>query len=274
MNVRQDGHVEPPAAGPAPVVDAVERAAEFGCYAASLLAEMDRLFGEPDEMWTAQGAVRCRPTTAGPGSEDRQRHRDGRREDDKPHEFRNSADGLAADSNYYLPGSLPSYDELVELTRTDPDTAYYWSGLDARGVSVGPDGSRIAERLAGAANGTTLKMLLERNGMQPIPGWNKFDPELVRFWHDAARAYADNCTGTVTAVVGCDVRPDNIWQTVEVPRLTDNPNVTKIVQIDPDSRLTTVIFERYIEECSWWDPAAVVEPGRMIDCVETPSGQE
>ncbi|KZS62763.1 MAG: hypothetical protein K2X56_19950 [Mycobacterium pseudokansasii] len=265
--------VEPFAADPAPMVDAVERTAEFGCYAESVLAEIDQLFGTPGEAWTTESAARC-PTTAGSGSEGRLRHRDGLSKDGTPHEFCNSTDGLIVDGNFYLPGSLPSYDELVELTKTDPDAAYYWSGLDARGVSVGPDGSRIAERLAGEANGTTLKMLLERNGMQPIPGWNKCDPELVRFWHDAARAYADNCSGTVTAVVGCDVRPDNIWQTVEVPRLTDNLNVAKIIQIDPDSRLTTVIFERYVEECSWQGQAEVVEPGRAVHFVETPSAQQ
>ncbi|BBX99006.1 hypothetical protein MLAC_43000 [Mycobacterium lacus] len=70
------------------------------------------------------------------------------------------------------------------------------------------------------------------------------DPESVRFWEDASAAYADNACGTVTAIVGCNLRPGNIWQTVEVPRLIDNPKATRIVQIDPDTGMPTIIFER------------------------------
>lgn len=80
--------VEPFAADPAPLVDAVERAAEFLGYAESLLAEMDRLFGTSDETWTTEGVAR-RPTTAGPGSEDHLRHSDSPSDDEKTPEFRN-----------------------------------------------------------------------------------------------------------------------------------------------------------------------------------------
>ncbi|AGZ49000.1 hypothetical protein B1T45_28275 [Mycobacterium kansasii] len=153
-------------------------------------------------------------------------------------------DDIAVNAADYVRESLPSYDELRELTKTDPGKAYYWSGRDANGVGVGPDGSRIAERLADEANATTLKMLLERRGMVPVPGWDAAFPDTIRFWDEAARAYAENAAGTVTAIVGCDVRPDNIWQRVEVPRLRNNPNVTRIIQIDPDSRVSTVIYER------------------------------
>lgn len=153
-------------------------------------------------------------------------------------------DDFAVNPTDQLRKNLPLYDELLDLTKTDPGKAYYWSGRDAHGVGVGPDGSRIAERLAAEANATTLKMLLERRGMAPVPGWDAAFPDTIRFWDEAARAYAENAAGTVTAIVGCDVRPDNIWQRVEIPRLRSNPNVTRIVQIDPDSRVSTVIYER------------------------------
>ncbi|MCR2762628.1 hypothetical protein NQ152_03805 [Microbacterium sp. zg.B48] len=135
----------------------------------------------------------------------------------------------------YEPGSLPSIDELRALTRTDPDTAFYWSGRDANGVGVGPGGSGIAENIATGSGGRTLEQTLAANGVDPLPVWNQKDPESVRFWEDASAAFAENASGQVRAVVGSDLRPGNIWQTVEIPRLVDNPNVTSISQLDPDT---------------------------------------
>jgi hypothetical protein len=39
-------------------------------------------------------------------------------------------------------------------------------------------------------------------------------------------------------------RPGNVWQTIEIPRLMENPDVTRIVQIDPDTGQPITIFER------------------------------
>lgn len=152
---------------------------------------------------------------------------------------------FAVDSNgHYIPGSLPSYEQLRDLTQTDPNTAHFWSGRDAGGIGVGPDGSGIAERIAVGVGGGTLETTLVKNGVDPLPVWNRHDPVSVQFWEDASKAYAENTNGEVTAVIGSDLRPGNIWQTVEIPRLMENPGVTKIVQIDPDTGKSTVIFSR------------------------------
>ncbi|WP_445169202.1 WXG100-like domain-containing protein [Mycolicibacterium sp. Dal123E01] len=149
-----------------------------------------------------------------------------------------------AEPAFYPPGSLPSIEELRGLTNSGPDKAYYWSGRDAGGVGVGPTGSGIAEQMARDADATTLEMSLEKHGVVPLPDWNDYDPESVRFWEDASTAYADNASGVVRAVIGSSLRPGNIWQTVEIPRLMDNPNVTAIIQIDPDTGAETIIFQR------------------------------
>ena len=139
----------------------------------------------------------------------------------------------------YAPGSLPSADELRRLTKTEPDTAFYWSGRDASGVGVGPDGSGVAERFASANGGQTLEQTLMANGVDPLPEWDETDAESVRFWEEASGAFAENASGDVRAVVGSDLRPGNIWQTVEIPRLQNNPNVSSIAQIDPDTGIWT-----------------------------------
>jgi hypothetical protein len=145
---------------------------------------------------------------------------------------------------HYLPGSLPSYEQLQGITSTEPDHAFYWSGRNEEGIGVGPDDSGIAELIAHGSGGTTLEMTLADNGLDPLPAWNRHDPVSVQFWEDASASYAENAQGEVTAIVGSDLRPGNVWQTVEIPRLMENPDVTRIVQVDPDTGRSTVIFDR------------------------------
>ncbi len=145
---------------------------------------------------------------------------------------------------HYLPGSLPSYEQLQGITSTEPNSAFYWSGRNADGIGVGPDGSGIAELIAQGSGGTTLEMRLAENGVNPLPVWNRHDPVSVQFWEDASAAYAENARGEVTAIIGSNLRPGNVWQTIEIPRLMENPEITRIMQIDPDTGQTTTIFER------------------------------
>jgi hypothetical protein len=151
---------------------------------------------------------------------------------------------LVDSSGHYVPGTLPSYEQLQHLTSTDPNTAFYWSGRTADGIGVGPNDSGIAEQIAHGSGGTTLEMLLAKNGVDPLPVWNRHDPVSVKFWEDASAAYSENASGEVTAVIGRDLRPGNVWEGIEIPRLIDNPHVTRIVQIDPDTGELTTIFER------------------------------
>lgn len=77
-----------------------------------------------------------------------------------------------------------------------------------------------------------------------MPEWDFNDPSSMDAWDIASAAYAEQVSGEVRAVVGTELRPDNIWENVELPRLMENPNVTKITSIDPKTGIETVIFER------------------------------
>lgn len=233
------GHAPEPAsvAAHAPSASHAQEAAPPANHAPSSTASdaSPPSHGEPSGSGTGGGHSSDNPPPHEPHHPD---HADG-------HDPSSEHDPFSVDENgHYLPGSLPSYEQLLELTKSEPGTAHYWSGRDANGIGVGPDGSGIAERVADGSGGTTLEMTLENNGLHPLPAWNRHDPESVRFWEEASAAYAENARGEVTAVVGSDLRPGNIWQTVEIPRLMDNPNVTRIVQIDPDTGDLTVIFQR------------------------------
>ncbi len=56
--------------------------------------------------------------------------------------------------------------------------------------------------------------------------------------------YATCASGTVTGVIGKDLRSGNIWENRELPALKNNSNITKIVIIDPKTKISTVIFQR------------------------------
>jgi hypothetical protein len=96
---------------------------------------------------------------------------------------------------------------------------------------------------AGSHGGTTLEGLLDRNGVTP-PKWSFDDSAAQGWWSDVSGIFAENVRGEVRAVIGSSLRPGSVWETVELPRLMDNPSVTRIIIIDPETGSATTIFER------------------------------
>lgn len=77
-----------------------------------------------------------------------------------------------------------------------------------------------------------------------MPEWDINDNTSIKAWQDISAEYANQVSGEVRAVVGSNLREGNIWQNVELPRLMANPNVTKVITIDPATLTEKVIFER------------------------------
>lgn len=145
-----------------------------------------------------------------------------------------------------MPGFIGPYrlPDATQLT-PPPDGAYFWSGRNADGIGVGPEsagGSGAADALAGS-HGTTLEGLIDSNKII-TPKWSPDDPMAEKWWSEVSRTYAENARGEVHAVIGSNLRPGNIWENVELPRLMANPNVTRIVVVDPDTGLERIVFER------------------------------
>jgi len=66
----------------------------------------------------------------------------------------------------------------------------------------------------------------------------------VKAWQDISAQYANGVSGTVRAIIGQSLRPGNVWGTAELPALMKNPNVDKIITIDPVAMGEKVIFVR------------------------------
>ena len=77
-----------------------------------------------------------------------------------------------------------------------------------------------------------------------MPEWDFNAPSSVTAWEEASNVYAEQVSGEIRAVVGSELRPGNIWENIELPRLKANPNVTKITTIDPKTGVEKIIFER------------------------------
>lgn len=140
------------------------------------------------------------------------------------------------------PYQLPERAKL----ETPSDGAFFWSGRNEGGTGIGPisaGGNGAADLIADGSHATTLEGLLDSNGIKP-PRWSPTDDYAQQWWNGTSQMYAENASGEVRAVVGSDLRPGNVWQTVELPRLMDNPNVSRVVVIDPDTGIETTVFER------------------------------
>jgi hypothetical protein len=121
---------------------------------------------------------------------------------------------------------------------TRPNEAFFWSGR-----TNGIGGQEVAAELAAQKEGTTLEMLIEKNKIE-MPPWDPNDPAAIKAWEDISAEYATGASGRVRAIIGQSLRPGNVWETKELPRLLQNPNVTEIVTIDPVSHVEKTIFKR------------------------------
>ncbi|WBX98254.1 hypothetical protein [Chryseobacterium gambrini] len=128
--------------------------------------------------------------------------------------------------------------EIRSKLKTNPNDAFFWSGR-----TKGIGGQDIALEIAESKGGTTLEGLIDKNKIK-MPSWDPDDLNAIKAWEDVSDAYADQVSGEVRAVVGKDLRPGNIWENIELPRLKSKMDVTKITIIDPVTREETVIFER------------------------------
>jgi hypothetical protein len=132
----------------------------------------------------------------------------------------------------------PNKLNLTYPVETKPNTAFFWSGK-----TEGVGGEAVARQIATDNKGTTLEALIENRNIQ-MPAWDATNPEVVKAWKAVSADYATGSTGTVRAVIGQNLRQGNVWETAELPALMKNPNVDRIITIDPVTKIEAEIFVR------------------------------
>lgn len=125
--------------------------------------------------------------------------------------------------------------EIQEALTTEPDTAYFWSGL-------GPNGQYVAREKAMEAGGTTLENQLDVNNID-MPEWSFLDENSQKAWRDVSACYADNCSGEVNVFAG-KIREGSVFESTEYDRLVNNENVTSISLVDVETGDRQTIYDR------------------------------
>ncbi|WP_270790731.1 hypothetical protein [Enterococcus faecalis] len=139
---------------------------------------------------------------------------------------------------YVVSKNVFDIEQVRPLLKTEPNTAFFWSGR-----TKGVGGSEVAANVAKSKGGVTLETTIETKNIK-MPEWDFNNPESMKAWDLASGSYAEQVSGEIRAVVGLELRKGNIWENVELPRLKNNPNVSKITIIDPRTGLEKIIFER------------------------------
>ncbi len=134
-------------------------------------------------------------------------------------------------------GKVTKYFDDVQL-KTEPNKASFWSGK-----TDGVGGEKHALNLANKNGRVTLEGVVERQGIK-MPEWDTSSPASIQSLERCFAAYARQAAGEVRAYVGSTLRPWNFWETVELPNLKANPNVTKIIVVDPKTLVEKVVFVR------------------------------
>lgn len=127
---------------------------------------------------------------------------------------------------------------VANVFATNSGEAVFWSGK-----TNGIGGVDAAGCIATACGGTTLEQLMASKGIT-LPAWDVSNPSVVAAWQNASRSFAEGASGSVNAVIGTTLRPGSVWETIELPALKTNPNVTDITIVDPTTGVKTVIFKR------------------------------
>ena len=127
---------------------------------------------------------------------------------------------------------------ISPLLKTEPNTAFFWSG-NTNGIG----GKDRAFEIAKSKGGTTLEGIIAEQAID-MPEWDFDVPDSILAWESASMEYAKQVSGDVYAIIGKNLRPGNVWEKIELPNLIANPNVSRIIIVDPDTLAETIIFTR------------------------------
>ena len=119
---------------------------------------------------------------------------------------------------------------------TKKNEAHFWSGM-------GEDGVNTAQKIANKNGGVTLEMTLKKQGIR-LPKWDSNNLDSLKIWNEASATYANQVSGEVRAILGSNISPRSVWSTIEFPALKGNLSVTKIISIDPVTKIEKIIFTR------------------------------
>ena len=141
--------------------------------------------------------------------------------------------GLKVSDN---PKDWPSTAQLEAALATKSGGAFFWTGRNGD-VSVEEQAASIAAK----AGGLTLESGLAAHNII-MPAFDTRNTQAVNIWESASRILAQKASGEVFCVQGATLRPNNVFETIELPALKANKAVTKVTRIDSKTGAKSPIF--------------------------------
>jgi hypothetical protein len=174
---------------------------------------------------------------------------------------------------------IPEEDELRPALQTERDGAVFWTGR--------VNGKSVEQRAADFAienNGLTLELaLLEADIV--MPPFADRSSEAERVWKLASNLFAEQASGTAFVVMGPELRPNNVFETIEFPALKNNPEIDRVIKVDAVTEEQTELFFRDEEQGGEEGdegndkrdngPAFAIitgDPGNCVDTAEAENG--
>ncbi|KAJ7725819.1 hypothetical protein B0H16DRAFT_1593916 [Mycena metata] len=137
-----------------------------------------------------------------------------------------------------VPTDWPDDATLNRVLASAPGKGFFWTGRNG-GVSV--EGKALL--VAKSQGGNTLEGTLAAANLI-MPDFDFNNPETIRIWTVASKAFANLASGETFLVTGRSTREGNVFHTEELPRLKANRKITKITKIDSTTARRTVVFDR------------------------------
>ncbi|EJD43995.1 hypothetical protein AURDEDRAFT_167046 [Auricularia subglabra TFB-10046 SS5] len=124
----------------------------------------------------------------------------------------------------------PGLKEAIDtaIAKTAGRSHFFWSGRVLPALTNDDSVMPRAIAMAKQRGGTTLELTIEAVAMPEFGGG---DPDREEIWQYASDEYANSARGDVYIVKGETLRPGNVWEVYEFPRLKKSHTVKRILQI-------------------------------------------
>ncbi|KNZ77236.1 hypothetical protein J132_06231 [Termitomyces sp. J132] len=145
--------------------------------------------------------------------------------------------------------SAPNVEQMKGHLKVEPDKSFFYSGKG---------GFAKAARTRAKGMGRTIlrdawwdhQKNIQSTSWQDEQVKNLSPDEADKFFDNASKAHAEMSSGTVYVLLPPDMvepkkfHPTSVWARIEWPALLSNPNVKKVIMVNPNDTLEKVLYDK------------------------------
>ena len=103
----------------------------------------------------------------------------------------------------------------------------------------------VAQKIAGANCNkyVTIDQILDQFDIE-MPFYDSTNPVTQKPWEQASRILAEEAKGDPLVVKGRDLRPNSVFETVELPALQENEKINSLTSIEPETMEESPVIQK------------------------------